>query len=238
MSRFFIYIPGDDRSDPKKLDAVGLSHLKAGANFLPATKGPDGTRGVVLSWPNDPRGPVAFIPDMQNWIPAVPRNDLPAGRYWVGFWKSSKPTPSDLAWGKQFEGGAVTLGDGREWNIPAAGMLPTEYSLSPDTGLPVELIHEQFRDYWEESQKYFEWFVRGIAELEENADPVLKCDASVWMFIEKALSLNYMLTPEVIDHLKLINSDTRGRIVFAAMGGLQVSEDLVTQKKSTDLVAI
>ncbi len=142
MARFFIYIPGNDIADPKKLDGVGLSHLKPGANFITAPEGPDGARGVVISWPNTSRGPVAYLPAEQDWTECR--------GHWLGFTKGSPPTPRDLALPQQFEGISVPLGDGNSWLIPSAGKLPKKCERD-DNGEWYFAVRDRFISYWNES---------------------------------------------------------------------------------------
>lgn len=232
--RFAIYIPGDDLPDEQKLVFVGLPHLARNAAGIGTGEGPDGKPGIVFSWPDpkNPRSTMPYLPNQQEWIPAVERDGLPARRYWVGFDKLSPPTPSDLAWARQMEGGPVVMGDGRMWNIPAAGKLPKDYVLQ-ENGMPAEVVQDRFVKFWERSQEWYDWMV-GI----DYDKPDIEWNADVWRFIEDALSLNYMLTPEVISWLRLVNTDSRGRAVLAAMGGLQIRDDLEAQKKSIAANAI
>lgn len=234
--RFLIYIPnvpGDVTPNDEKLVKVGLSALSQGCATIATPAGPDGKPGVVFSWPtSDPRSTMGYLPDSQEWIPAVERDGLAVGRYWVGFNKLSPPTPADLAWARQMEGGPVVMGDGRLWKIPAAGMLPKDYVLKSN-GMPVEEVQSRFIKFWERSQEWYDWMV-GL----DYDKPDIEWNAEVWRFIEDALSLNYMLTPEVVSWLRLINTDSRGRAMLAAMGGLQIRDDLESQKKSIAVNAI
>lgn len=226
--RFAIYIPGDGRAAVDKLTEVGLGHLRGNAAGISTPVGPDNGPGVVFSWPtNDPRSVIAYLPDSQEWIPAVQSGDLPAGRYWVGFTKQSMPTPQDLAWANQFEGGGVVLGDRYEWMIPAAGMLPKDVVLQPD-GRPVEEVQLQYRDFWEMSQPWFEW----MASLDFDNPPTVDWCSEAWALILRAIGMNYMITPEVVSHLRLINSSTRANVMVAIMGGMQITDEMAAQKKT------
>lgn len=206
--RFAIYIPGDDINNEQKLAAVGLPHLMSGAMGLGASPGPDGKRGIVFSWPQDGK-PVGFMPAVQEWFPAVQAADLPACRYWIGFAKDSPPTPRELSWKKQFDGHEVTLGDGKLWKIPCAGMLPQVLRMGEDGRARFE-IRKQFKAYFDESA---EWMVK--LALQETETLVRELSTDVFLFVEKALSLNYMLTPEVVSKLELIGTDTLKDCLFA-----------------------
>jgi len=235
--RFLIYIPsieGDITPKDEKLSKVGLSALSQGCATIATAAGPDGKPGVVFSWPDprDPRSTQGYLPDIQEWIPAVERDGMAARRYWVGFNKLSPPTPAELQWSRQMEGGSVVMGDGKAWNIPAAGMLPKDYVLQ-ENGMPVEVVQSRFTEFWERSQAWYDWMV-GL----DIDKPEIEWNVEVWRFIEDALSLNYMITPEVVSSLRLINSDSRGQAMLAAMGGMQIRDDQEAQKKSVEVAAI
>lgn len=225
--RFAIYIPGDSVANEQKLTSVGLGHLARGCSCTPAPVGPDGKGGVVFSWPtNDPRSVLSYLPGQQEWIPAVAHGDQLAARYWVGFINGARPTPKDLQYATQFDGGYVVMGDGRQWNIPAAGMLPKDVVLEAD-GRPVEQVQAAFVEFWEQSQHWFDWLMECDFD-----NPEAEWDVRIWELLERALCMNYMLTREVISHLRLITTLTRATAVLAVMGGLQIRDNLLAQKKT------
>lgn len=231
--RFAIYIPGDDINNEQKLVAVGLSHLVSGAMGLGASPGPDGKRGIVFSWPQD-GSPVGYFPDRQKWIPAYQDGDRTAGRYWVGFSNSSPPTPRDLAWRKQFDGHDVVLGDGNTWKIPCSGMLPQTLRMGRD-GRSYYEIREQYQSYFNESA---EWMKRLATQ--ETEGLVRELSTDIFKFVEKAISLNYMVTTEVVSELALIGSDNLKQILFAIFDQcsfVDPSELEAAQKKSEAALA-
>lgn len=229
--RFLIYIPsvpGVVTPNDEKLTAVGLPALAAGCASITTPQGPDGKSGVVFSWPtNDPRSTMGYLPDIQEWIPAEAVGDLPEKRYWVGFVKGFPPTPQDLAWPNQLDGELVTLGDGRAWKIPAAGMLPKNSRYTAGTwGWAVQ---EEFEAYWEEScQWYMDLITKQLSEDQTTTVGAECCD-----YLTRALSMNYRITPEVVSHLKLFSTRTIGPALIATISGITIAEE-ASQKKTAD----
>lgn len=229
--RFLIYIPGDGMANEHKLIDAGLPLLARGCAGIATSAGPDGKAGVVFSWPTaDPRTTMGYLPDIQEWIPAVPSGDLPAKRYWVGLVKDALPGPGDLAVAQQFEGDLVTLGDGQTWKMPAAAQLPKKCRLA-DNGSWMFFVQDEFVAYWDEScQWYADLATRTIAEVAAFA---IEVDASCCEYLARALSLNYRLTPEVISHLELFDSLNIGRAIQATIHGITLREE-ITQKKTDE----
>lgn len=231
MSHYLIFIPGDDRADPSKLDAVGLSHLKANAFFHPIQQGPSGLRGVNVAW--NSLDQKHFDADKQTWIEAVPNGDLKAGRYWVGFWKDDPPTPTDLAWqGTRFEGSMITLGDGNQWLIPAAGLLPSTWKLNRD-GEPELQVKELFTKFFERSKQ---WFVQFIEH--DASDVSIRLNADVWEYLYEALSFNYRMTPEVVSELGLWNTSNIVEGLLKTVDGLHIRDEMGSQKKRVEQSAV
>lgn len=227
--RFAIYIPGDGKIDEQKLRDVGLPLLAAGCSGIPTTSGPDGKPGVVFSWPtNDPRSTIAYLPDNQTWIPATVSDDRPANRYWVGFTNNAPPTPGDLAWGQQFSGSEVKLGDGNMWLIPEAGMLTKSCRLNDD-GSWGYYVAQKFQAYWDESCQWFQLLTGAMLDGEDR----LSVPASCCDYLCRALSINYRLTPEVVSHLSLFNTNTIIPALSVTVSGITINEELL-QKKTVD----
>ena len=230
--RFLIYIPGDDRTDTAKLAAVGLASLTDGCSMIGTPSGPDGKPGVVFSWPtSDPRSLMGYRAEIQEWIPAEAAGDYPEKRYWVGFVKGLPPTPQDLAKSLILEGDddsrGTLLGDGNMWVIPAAGMLPKR-SRYTSKGWGWEVI-QQFEAYWNESCK---WYLElSTKQMDENRKMTVGADCCE--YLTRALSLNYMLTPEVVSHLGLFNTLTIGPALKATIHGITIRQE-ADQKKTVD----
>ncbi len=230
--RFLIYIPsieGDVTPQDEKLTKVGLPALARGCATIATPQGPDGKPGVVFSWPtNDPRSVMGYLPALQEWIPAAAVGDLKESRYWVGFVKNLPPTPQDLAWPNQLEGDAIALGDGRTWTIPAAGMLPKSSRYTSE-GWGWSVLKE-FEDYWNDScQWYLELITKQISDDGQTTVAASCCD-----YLTRALSMNYMLTPEVVSHLGLFNTRTIGPALRATVHGITLRAEQ-DQKKTDDI---
>lgn len=223
--RFAIYIPGNTLPDETKLADVGLSHLTANVAGIGTPRGPDGGPGIVFSWPQGARGPIAYLPDQQEWTPADAEDEKPAGRYWVGFFRGQPPTPNDLAWPTQFDGAMTKLGDGNQWNIPVAGKLPMKCERGPD-GKWGFIVRQQFEWFWEESRR---WRVQlGVMGLVGANNGMYSIDASCCEYLTRALGMNYMLTPEVVSRLGLFGSDT----ILDAMAAIQDVQSLVDEQSA------
>ena len=230
--RFLIYIPGDGTSSEQKLVDVGLPTLAQGCSAIATPAGPDGKPGVVFSWPtSDPRSTMGYLPDIQEWIPAEAVGDLAEKRYWVGFVKGLLPTPQELSRPMLLEGDddsrGTVLGDGRKWVIPAAGMLPKR-SRYTSKGWGWEVV-KQFEAYWDEScQWYLELATKVLSDDRKTTVSADCCD-----YLTRALSLNYMVTPEVVSHLGLFNTLTIGPALKATIQGIAVRDE-AAQKKTDD----
>lgn len=226
--RFLIYIP--NARGASALAHVGLAHMIPDAAEIEADPGPDGKRGVVLSWPTNEVPPLGYIPEQQEWIPAMSTDSLPSHRYWVGFIKDHPPRPHELAWNRRFEGSYIGLGDGNNWLIPAAGLLPQSMQMGSDHR-PVWSVREEFKDYFDESAKWFPQLI-SIA-MNAEAGVRIDFDVSVFDYLARGLGLNYRLTPEVVSHLKLLGTDNLITCLRASLDGLAIAEEVESKKKDS-----
>ena len=218
---FLIFVPRIDAAQPT-LDAAGLGDFAANSTPFALARGPGGGPGTLFGWtkPTDPCREFGFFPDRQTWSPSKP-----AGRYWVGLWNDSPPTPAELLRTSPFDGGAVRLGDGQSWRIPAAARLPKTCVLSDD-GEPGFRIADQFQEFWRESETYFFQLV-----LADAGDEDIIIDANWWSYLCRALRLNYRIVPEVVSELRLFSTDTMLEAVLATVEGRPIHE-AVDQKKT------
>ena len=114
---FIYFVPGDHAPAAETLAALGiLGRVHPGAVAHPtrvSPAGPGGAAGFTLPGPSDERR--AFKPAEQEW------REAPGGGYWIGWWKSRRPTPESLAKPRGGRPGhLVRLADGRDWLIPVA----------------------------------------------------------------------------------------------------------------------
>ncbi len=220
MAHFRIFIPNLTTANPEHLHRIGLGHLVPGATFL--TGELNGIRGSFLSWAeDDPR----CEPVLYDWTPAYATEFLAEGRYSVGLKLTERPLPHELAWPKRFGGYLVTLGDGNQWCIPAAGMLPQSVKMRPD-GSSSRQVRSEFKQYFDDSVKWFSDFIsRDFEDLNQTFD------AEIFNYLARALGLNYRLTPEVISELELFGTENLVTCLRASIDGLAIAEEIEAQKK-------
>src|SRR4051812_19358849 len=108
---FQLFIPNGEGQDPRQLEEVGLADFIAGAEFMPSAAGPVAGRGVIVAWRRPGHAMIGYHPETQTWLPAVPRDGLAAGRFWVGLWNDAPLTPQDVARPYPQPGSRVELGD-------------------------------------------------------------------------------------------------------------------------------
>lgn len=230
MAHYLVYIPGDGTANPKKLVQVGLADHVANAFGVPTKTGPDGKCGTIFYWQHGQQN--AYLPDLQTWLPAVESGGLPADRYWVGFQLHANPVPAELAWNQpKFEGSRVRLGDGNEWEVPAAGMLPQSFVMRRDGKVASEVL-PQFKSYFDRSVEWFsecvQWDFSGAVKPE--------VDVSTWNYMTDALRLNYRITIEVVNHCRLFNSQNICHVLCATVEGLRIQADILeSHQKKSDL---
>lgn len=202
---FLIFIPGQNGG--ADLAHVGLSSLEEGAFRRDNAPGPNNDRGMQIGWASGGVSPTFYKDgDDVTWLPAQPFCDLPAGRYFVGIWNHSPPTPDDLR-RPQFHGGRnVALGDGQTWQVPNCCDLPHAYvledgylRLKPKRGLESVVA------------RAIAWDIR-FREPGATLPTV-----EVFEYAIEALSLNHRMTREVASHLQLFTDgpDSTLRTCFA-----------------------
>lgn len=215
MSHFLLFLPGERGQDPALLRDRGLDDLVAGAEFADHAATSFAPRGgVLVAWrrPGDVRCHVAEA--AQDWLPQIAAGEP---RYWVGTWRDSPPAPEDLRRADGLlDSHRVELGDGCEWEVPAAARLPRTLRLGPE-GLRFELF-DRYRSYWDSSCRFreqVEAFYRGEAAK-------LVIDADWWDYLVGALRLNYRILPEIVSHLGLLTTST----CFSALAATVLSPDV------------
>lgn len=209
---FQIFVPAT--TSPKALEAVGLSGIAAGAMHAEIACGPGGLGGMLFSW--DDR--IEFRPELTRWIESAARPGLARGAYHVGIWLDSPPCAADLQRGHVFDGCGVKLGDGGTWIVPAAGRLPRRFRLRPEDGRHEFQVRDEFAKFWRESAEWYRLFMesaeRGGITLDEDA----------WRYAYDALSLNYRLTPEVDDELRLFDTSAIIDALRATIDGISIRD--------------
>lgn len=246
MAGYAVYIPKGRGANPEQLAAVGLPSLATGAEFSDiSARGPDGGHGVVAAWrrgdiENDP--PLSC--DGMDWRPAKAdkARKLPAGRFWFGQVQGKPVRPKDCERKQMHLGYPIELRDGNAWVIPPATNLPHVHGLDSEGEFCREVAAE-FRDYWQDSEKYAVQFFQAINHLDmlkaskpgiDTQTQVEFTIADAWRFCCRALSLNYRLTPELVDMLGLLDDAAMRNVIKAAIDLPCILEDRV-QKKTADL---
>jgi hypothetical protein len=209
---FQLFIPGATGQDPRLLEEVGLADFVAGAEFMPSAKGPapEGRPGVLVAWRRPGSAMIGYHPDKQTWFPAVARDGLEAGRFWVGLWNDSPVTPQDLARPYPQPGSRVQLGDGNEWLLPAAKELDATLKLADDGTWKFE-VQRRFHAFYLEYLKWFHFF--GTCG---EGDEYAFADAAD--FVMAGLRINYRLVPELASQLELFSKSTVNTGLLSILG--------------------
>jgi hypothetical protein len=213
MAHFLIYLPNGKTQSPKLLEDVGLAHLIAGAEFLESV-GPDGGRGMLLAWrrpDTDPR--FNFDPAIQTWIAATLDGELPAKRYFVGWFNDSPPRPAEMKRPDFLAGNWVKLGDGESWLVPCIRDLPLIFVRREDGRLDLgpQPRHQSFYDKTEEVHSLFS---AGRSGLAEATTPFFRLAE----FAEFTLSMNYRIVREIFYERQLFTTDNVQQVFYAAIG--------------------
>lgn len=217
MARFQVFIPKskevplNDLQPQQPLEAVGLADMIANAAGQNSA-GPEDQTGILISWPNAPgSAETGYKPDRQTWIPAVPREGLEAKRYWVGIWNDKPPTEKDLLRQYPYTGRHVELNDGKQWLIPTIGELPNEMILADD-GTFKFVVQRQYHQIHTEAYKWADKFGKEGPEGEFAWNDLA-------LYVLKILSLNYMITPEIVGHMRLFGQAKLLESLLIACGG-------------------
>lgn len=219
-----LYIPGVpiDRplQDPRPLVAVGLADCAQAFDASRELAAPrccaEGTTGLHYAWLS-PQSPRIIAPELLQWHAAVAWDGLPAGRYFVGVDSVRPPRPDELRRPWQFPGRPIELGPAEhatQWLVPEPERLPREIAIADDGSLRYEVVRN-FHGYTLDAQFVGEcetWRQRINDGLQEAQF------AECLRFALRALRLNYRLTPEVANALKLFTTENVHRPLLAAVG--------------------
>lgn len=205
-----LWIPNARGQDPRMLEELGLADFIVGAEFMPEAKGPVEGPGVIIAWRRPGHALIGYQPDRQTWLPAVPREGLAGGRFWLGFWNDQPVTPQDLARAYPQPGHRVQLGDGREWLVPLAKELTADLKMQDDGTWRYEIqrrFHAFYLDY-----------LRWITLFGEASEGTTYDFGEAADFVLQGLRINYRLLPEAVSHLRLFDTDNLKRSLFAILG--------------------
>lgn len=209
---FQLYIPDELIGEPQLLERVGLSDFVQGAEFLTTGEGPGpilARPGQIVAWRKPGKAAIGYQPAVQTWFPAVARDGLEAGRYWIGLWNEHTLTPADIARPYPKPGRTVTLGDGQEWLLPIAKELPADLILQDDGSWRYE-VQRQFHAFY---LGYLRWLA--IFGQAQDGDTFEFADAAE--FVLQALRINYRLLPEIASRLRLFTTENVSPALFAIL---------------------
>lgn len=218
--RYLIFLPhSQHKLQSQALESVGLSDHVKGCDCLPTT-GPNNQQGWMIGWLDHEQTRLTYSPDEQVWIPSMIDGDRPEGAYWVGIWKQSPPTETDLRRPEGRNGAWITMADGSRWRFPSPATLERFPEIKD--GKLTWVVDE-----------HFAWFVSEI----EKRKAMLTVDSETpgkafvtwnleddFAFIVRALRLNYRLVPEVVIHQKLINESTLKALTTGILGYTLIEE--------------
>lgn len=136
---------------------------------------------------------------------------MESGRYWV---ETTGPySPAELRRPYQERGIWLVLGDGSEWLIPNESELPRDLILEDDGSIKFEL-QRRFAEFGTEVDR---WRERTSREIEGDSAEVYSY-RELLDFATRALRVNYRITPEIVNSLRLFSTSNVMRAVFATMG--------------------
>ena len=221
---FRLFIPdAPATASPEHLVNVGLGHLAQGFHAVlhQGSKDiADGKNGAIYFWPR-PGDSIALPKKPLTWIPAVPFRGLAAERYFVGYDPDSLPRSSELLVSLPIPGEHLPLVDASQtWIVPDFLFLPAGMVLTAD-GVKLERLSR----YQQRTFNASSW----IRQCEEFTNQIRtgRVDDSIewdkaWDFGYDSLCLNFRLTPEVVNLLNLLSTDSIVPLILAAIGSMEM----------------
>lgn len=204
-----VYLPHARTTDPQQLVAVGLGDQIEGAELteIPGDQPVTGDHcgGVLVSWGGQ-RPKLSQLKSALTWLPALPLDELEAGRYFVGLDPARPPKPHDLLKARPYAGEPVLLGDGELWMVPHAAQLPHDIVRDQTTGEIQQVIRPAFYAFWTKCAQWQRMF-----EQHTPGEPLPTLIEQV-EFLEEALRINFRLTPEIISERRLFQTGPEGTL--------------------------
>lgn len=228
----FLYYLSERRNIPSldELKTVGLGYaFDRQPEAAGVQGGPDGGSGMVLCQAPDTTVRVGYYPDDQQWIHVAETPAGPPHEYWIGFAPDAPPTPAGLARMKQLAGHMIPMGDGHEWRIPTAILLPKAYVFTPGAGWSCTL-DEVYSWLWAEAERVQKAYAEAAAGVKQGETFIVRVDPEDVALAARLLALNYRVSEFELSALRVLTSD----VVPAVMGALL---DEPTLKKKDPLTA-
>lgn len=202
---------------------LGLGHLAHGFHAVlhQGSKDiADGKHGAIYFWPRPGDSP-ALPQKPLTWIPEVPFRGLAAGRYSVGYDSDSLPRSSELLVSLPIPGEHLPPHDvSQTWIVPDFLFLPAGIVLTAD-GVNLERLSR----YQQRTFNAASW----IRQCEEFTSQIRtgRVDDSIewdkaWDFGYDSLCLNFRLTPEAVNLLNLLSTDSIVPLILAAIGSMEM----------------
>jgi len=217
-------------------DAVqaGLAHAFDGPAITcrGVQRGPDGGAGAVFGVEGvDAR----YMPERQDWKGA------PGTKWGVGYWRSSKPGPADLARPEQIGGHAVRLADGHEWLIPVARYLdggtafPERLQLGPDGQWAQTGTIPQYADICRQAETAWAALSTRLEDDETGTVEFTLHDEA--QLAAQALGVNYRVGPVECSLLGLFDTTAVSAVVLALVDWPSVKALTIAEEKKSPVGA-
>lgn len=202
----------DGKPDLTALAQFGLSDIFRDADSVHVSdinSGPESLSGCLIIYQSpktDLPQVTAFHADRQEWSSAG------EGKFYLGWDKTSPPTPDDLV-RPEHHGGSLVKLDRYEWMIPVIRRPDGSTSLPSNILLTErrEVIHRDYQQLWEETEKAVEW-VQAFQE-GQTPDKFEAMELAV-----KGLALNYRIGPFEHDQFGDITSANSLLVLYAMCG--------------------
>jgi len=207
MSHFKIFIPGAIGNRPEHLENIGLGDLVEGSHYHKIDGGVEhGGNGQLVSWAV-PGSTMEFTSeDNVDWIEAFARGIYKKGRYWVLLDNQSLPNPTELERVYQHPGKMFKFGDGNQWRLTSPDNLPQDMRLNDD-GTWRYVAQRKYHKYGMKCRDHLATFTAEFESKKKKGETEGELSfGDVGNLLIDSLSLNYRLTPEVIDRLVLFNT--------------------------------
>lgn len=216
---YLLYLPGVKTGGDDAFARLGLYELiKDGGPHVMHGPGPDGSHGLFASW-----GTIETPPDLtwregeQVW------RSIEDGRYWLGKSATKKVDPLTIARTPQRIGGAVVLGDGQEWLIPVAKLLPHRWGMGGK-----RIPKDKFEAFCQCSAAIYGRLK--TAPPDENVR--IPFDEG-WALACAGLAINYHVNEQVVDFLELVDDECFTPLASTIIQGEEIDE-VEEQKKTED----
>lgn len=197
---YLVFIP-DAR--PQDLESVakiaGLTDLCDGTHDTkPDAVGPNKLSGLMLGWLGPGNPFIHYEQAKQTWLPSIVKDEAGNSRYWIGIWKESPPTESELRRAYTQEGPRIQFGE-TKWKMPTPTTVDARAVYADDGSMRWEVIRK-FSWVCDEAKAMTERYLQefGIRSMVFESDPAEQVE---WLL--KLLRINYRLTPEVAAYLDL-----------------------------------